>query len=215
MTPEQRKEYSELQLHKLGVRINLQLHVIEAEEEVQLRSVDEVLYRLCSLWAVHQTVEGRSADEIHAWLREKSIDKYLSQTEQAIVFMGASDLLNKLFLVALEETLYFLAWSLGLVDTIKISARPSSSQKINEMMQPIFSCFDEVRCNLRLRSKSVILDWSDLLFRLHWAMRHAQLTRRDYPPNVNLVAVQQWHKAVNWLCNYEDEDDWDSVSTET
>ena len=33
MTPELRKEASELQLHKRGIRINVQLHVIEADEE--------------------------------------------------------------------------------------------------------------------------------------------------------------------------------------
>jgi hypothetical protein len=215
LTPEQRKEYSELQLHKLGVRINLQLHVIEADEEVQLRSVDEVFGRLCALWAVYQIVEERDSEEMHAWLRSQSIDQYLSQTERAIVFGGTPDLLNKPGLLAVREALFFLAWSLGLVDTLKVSARASSSQKMNEVMQGSFSRFDEVRGKVRFRSKAVILDWSDLLYRLHWAMRHAQLTQRAYPPNVNLVAVQQWHKAVNWLCRYDDEDDWDRVSTET
>ena len=215
MTPEQRKEYSELQLHKLGVRINLQLHVIEGDEEVQLRSVDEVFGRLCALWAVYQIVEERDSEEMHAWLRAHSIDQYLSQTERAIVFGGAPDLLNKPCLLAVSEALFFLAWSLGLVDTLKVSARASSSQKMHEIMQGIFLRFDEVRGKVRLRPKAVMLDWSDLLYRLHWAMRHAQLTQRAYPPNVHLVAVQQWHKVVNWLCCYDDEDDWDRVSTET
>lgn len=215
MTPEQRKEYSELQLHKLGVRINLQLHVIEADDEVQLRSVDEVFGRLCALCSVYQILEGRSAEEVWEWLRTKSIAPFLSQTERAIVFVGAPESLNKSNLLEVGEALYFLAWSLGLVETLKISARASSSQKMNDMMHAIFSHIDEVRAKVRLRPKAVILDWSDLLYRLHWAMRHAQLTQRAYPPNVNLVAIQQWHKVVNWLCRYDDEDDWDRVSTET
>lgn len=215
MTPEQRKEYSELQLHKLGVRINLQLHVIEADDEVQMRSVDEVFGRLCALSALYQLLGEGDSEEIHAWLREQSIDKYLSRTERAIVFVSAPDPLSRPCLLAVGEALFFLAWSLGLVETLKVSAGTSSSQKMHDMMHAIFSHIDEVRAKVRLRSKAVIIDWSDLLYRLHWAMRHAQLTQRAYPPNVNLVAVQQWHKAVNWLCRYDDEDDWDRVSTET
>jgi hypothetical protein len=29
------------------------------------------------------------------------------------------------------------------------------------------------------------------------------------------VAVHEWHKVVNWLIRYDDENDWDKVSTET
>jgi hypothetical protein len=59
------------------------------------------------------------------------------------------------------------------------------------------------------------MDYSDLLYRLHWEVRHSQLTGRPCPASVNADTVREWHQAVNWICQYEEENDWDLVSTET
>jgi hypothetical protein len=53
-SPELRKELSELTLHKRGIRINLQLPLIESEDEIQPRSNDEVFQRLVALTAIWQ-----------------------------------------------------------------------------------------------------------------------------------------------------------------
>jgi len=57
MNPEYRKTASETLLHKRGIRINLQLPEIESNEEVQLRSAEQLLHRMVALWAV---VGGRA-----------------------------------------------------------------------------------------------------------------------------------------------------------
>jgi hypothetical protein len=46
-------------------------------------------------------------------------------------------------------------------------------------------------------------------------VRHSQLTGRACPASINAVTVREWHQAVNWICQYEEENDWDKVSTET
>ncbi len=74
---------------------------------------------------------------------------------------------------------------------------------------------DELVNRLKLRSKSEILDWADLLYRLHWAVRHAHITAKPTPGRLDSDAVHEWHKAANWLIQYDDENDWDKVSTET
>ena len=48
-SPEIRKELSELTLHKRGIRLNLQLPTIESEDEIRLRSVEEIHQRLLAL----------------------------------------------------------------------------------------------------------------------------------------------------------------------
>ncbi|MEW6350880.1 MAG: DUF4272 domain-containing protein [Thermodesulfobacteriota bacterium] len=55
--------------------------------------------------------------------------------------------------------------------------------------------------NLTLRSKSEILDASDLIYRLHWATRQAQVHGDPTPPGVHAEVVEEWHHAVNWLTN--------------
>jgi Domain of unknown function (DUF4272) len=52
MTPEERKFASETLLREHGVAINPTLPLIESDDEVVLRSRDEVLQRFVALWAV-------------------------------------------------------------------------------------------------------------------------------------------------------------------
>lgn len=68
---------------------------------------------------------------------------------------------------------------------------------------------------IAIRSKSEILDWSDLLYRLHWAIRDAQINDTAPPPAIKGGVVQEWHRAVNWMTKYDQEDDWDAVGTDT
>ncbi len=66
-----------------------------------------------------------------------------------------------------------------------------------------------------LRPKSEILDASDLIYRLHWATRQAQVEGKPTPPGVDAEVVEEWYHAVNWLTNYGDERGWDHVETDT
>jgi hypothetical protein len=67
---------------------------------------------------------------------------------------------------------------------------------------------------LSLRAMSEILDASDLIFRLHWAVRQAGLDGKPPPAGLITSIVQEWHHAVNWVTRYEDQD-WDDVATDT
>jgi hypothetical protein len=69
-----------------------------------------------------------------------------------------------------------------------------------------------LRDAIKLRSKPEILDWSDLLYRLHWATRQFG---KSVSSRVNPGVVQEWHLAVNWLTRYDGEDNWDWVGTDT
>lgn len=66
-----------------------------------------------------------------------------------------------------------------------------------------------------LRPKAEILARADLLYRLHWAVRNAQYPQTAPPVGVNGGVVQEWHRAVNWVIRYNDEDNWDHVGTDT
>ena len=92
MTPELRKEASELQLHKRGIRINVGLHVIEADEEVQLRRAEEVVQRLIALWAVSygKQMEGSvgSSITVYRYLESHHLLNCLSEAETKFLQHG-------------------------------------------------------------------------------------------------------------------------------
>jgi hypothetical protein len=67
---------------------------------------------------------------------------------------------------------------------------------------------------LKLRSKSEILDASDLFYRLHWATTQAQLDGQPPPGGLDPEVVFEWHYAINWITKYDDLD-WDKVTIDT
>lgn len=215
MTPEQRKQASELQLHKRGIRINVQLHVIESDEEVTLRSADEVFNRLLALWAVVGAAQARDARPYCAYLKAHGLEAVLSKQEQAFLADPNPDQASFQSFAQRQEALYFLAWCAGLIEKIAVPSKPSNLKQALKFFPQALEAPDRLKAALRLRSKGSMLDWSDLLYRLHWEVRHSQLTGRPCPASIAAQAVREWHQTVNWICQYEEQDDWDQVSTET
>ena len=170
-SPELRKELSELALHKRGIRINLQLPLIESEDEIVLRSAAEVRQRLIALELLRAAPSGN------------------------------------------DEALRFLLWAAGVQPHIGMPDGKHVAADLASAIVPDGATL--AQCDIKLRTKSVLLDWADLLYRLHWAVRHAQITARTVPGRLDAQAVHAWHQAVNWLIRYEDEDNWDLVSTDT
>lgn len=224
MTPELRKEASELQLHKRGIRINVQLHVIEADEEVSLRTTEEVITRVIALWALSQAAISGERHAIYAFLQAEELSAVLSAQEHTFL---TQDTVSDALLQQCRERLHafhFLAWCAGLLDKIDLSPKPIATEKILQHFPSIrltpqhagtCSTLAQLREKIRLRRKAEIMDWADLLYRLHWAVRHAALNGKPSPGNIDAAMVREWHQAVNWICKYDDEDNWDLVSTET
>ena len=219
MTPELRKETSELQLHKLGIRINLQLHVIEADEEVMLRSAKELEHRIIALSLIRRldqpAIETRNWDALE-WLERQSLTTILSTQERNFLERVQSG--QRLDDGSRPEhgALEFLAWSYRLTDKIEAKdLRVKVSRAPEDALLQFADTPHAFPQHCRLRPKAALMNWSDLLYRLHWSVRHAALNGLAVPGNLDAIRVQEWHRAVNWLCRYDDEDDWDHVSTET
>jgi len=227
MTPELRKEASELQLHKRGIRINVQLHVIEADEEISLRNESELAQRLIALWAVSQAAISGKYDALHTYLNQHNLMPMLSAEESSFLHDYAKNSnLNDHRIEVFRGRLHafhFLAWCAGLLEKIDLGNKPIATEKILNYFPAIDALNDmqaapinfSINAHIKRRRKDAIMDWADLLYRLHWAVRHAQLNQKASPGNIDATMVKEWHQAVNWMCNYDDENDWDEVSTET
>ncbi|HTD04363.1 DUF4272 domain-containing protein [Undibacterium sp.] len=220
MTPENRKTTSETLLHKRGIRINLQLPLTESDEEVRLRSNEEVLRRMVALWCV----SGAAADAVQfqrfrAYVGQHGIADWLSAAERGFLlhdagYPAADEVLRASFMQR-KESLFFLAWCAGLVRKIDLPGSASSLKAVLSLLPQQDEAPGKLQAAVKLRSKREILGWADLLYRLHWAVRHANLIGKPVPGNLDAVMVQQWHQAVNWVIGYDDENDWDLVGTDT
>ncbi|MBC3809009.1 DUF4272 domain-containing protein [Undibacterium seohonense] len=221
MTPELRKEASELQLHKRGIRINVQLHVIEADEEIQIRDAEQLKHRLLALWAVSQAAINDNRQVMYLYLKTQNLLPVLSKNEANFL---QQDVVTEEQVQSFQDrqhAFHFLAWCASLLDKIDLGNKPIDHDKILQHF-PALDQPNQSDSNmaihlaaLKVRRKDVIMDWSDLLYRLHWAVRHAALNHKPSPGNIDAVMVREWHQAVNWMCRYDDENNWDQVSTET
>lgn len=215
MNSEQRKTASETLLHKRGIRLNLGLPEIETNEEVRLRSGEEVLRRLIALWALTGTAAEPASMRFRDYVLHHDIASWLSAAERAFVLADVRTEQDCLQFSWKRECLFFLAWSAGLVKRIDIPSGPSDLETILQLFPQGTEAPAALQAALQIRSKNLIMDWADLLYRLHWAVRHAALIGKENPASLDGGVVREWHQAVNWMTGYEEEDDWDRVQTDT
>ena len=213
-SPELRKELSELVLHKRGIRLNLQQAVIESEDEITVRDLPSVWRRLQALTLTElYRSQQLTQQQAQTLLQDEELTQALSQAEQNALNDTATD-----WQQALPESrhaLRFLGWCCGLQKQLGMPEPRKNDDDLAALCARITVTGGQAAPVLVMRSKSELLDWADLLYRLHWAVRHAQLMDKPVPGRLDAQAVSGWHKAINWLICYEDQDDWDLVSTET
>jgi hypothetical protein len=72
----------------------------------------------------------------------------------------------------------------------------------------------EFRAQATLRTTADILDGLDLVYRCSWACVNSRVTGQAIPGGLAPSVVYEWHYALNWLTNYENQP-WDEVRTDT
>jgi len=215
MTPADLKAASEQLLRGRGIPVNAHLPCIEAEEIIQIRSVEDVLQRMIALWAVAGTAFNKDSNEFRDYVDRNGIQSWLTTRERKFMLADKRPKRESLQLSWRLEALYFLAWCAGLVGEIAI---PTSQSNLDEVVHLFPSESDAPSVLARhivLRPKIEIVAWADLLYRLHWAVRDAHLNGGEVPGGLVAGTVYEWHYAVNWITSYQGEDDWDHIGTDT
>lgn len=181
MSPEEWKAASERLLTARRIPINQGLSVIESDDEVNLRNPEEVLHRLVALWAVAGTASLRDRDDFREYIRGRKYEGWLSENGRGFLFGENRTERGYIQYSWRTESLYFLAWCAGLVRSIEI---PEGQSDINEVI-PLFPKEREepsvLASAIQIRPKEEILHWSDLLYRLHWAVRETDINGEDLP----------------------------------
>jgi len=211
-TPEQRKRLSEERLQSLGVPLNPNLPLIEGDDEVTLRSPDEIVQRLIALWAVSGSAFLAGNRHFREYVVARNYMSWLSKEERLFLFEDTPSEKRRIQFTWRLECLFFLGWAAGLIKEIEIPSIESTCGAMMDLFPAEMEEPTRLRDAIKLRSKPEILDWSDLLYRLHWPTRQFG---KSVSSRVNPGVVQEWHLAVNWLTRYDGEDNWDWVGTDT
>ena len=105
-----------------------------------------------------------------------------------------------------------MLWALGFVDQLDYPSGICDVAKLVGIVKEQGP--SGLKMNARPRVSAEILDEADLIYRLHWAVRQAQLGQGPVVPDTEAGVVMERHHSLNWLLASRNEM-WDHVSTNT
>lgn len=214
MTPNERKARTEAFLRERGIPYLSSLPCVESEEETELRSAEEIGVRMICLFCVIGSAYDFSDKSYVQYLMKHQLWNHLSPEEVSFLSDPAPSPQTRRSFTWRCEALFVLMWAVRLFDELPFPTR----QTDNEAIISKFPSFGDSPWpfihSLKLRSTAEILDASDLIYRLHWAVTQAELDEERPPAGLDSEVVFEWHHAINWLTKY-DNLDWDDVTVDT
>lgn len=206
----ERKAATEARLAARGIEVPDTLPPLVCEDELTLRTRDEVVERARALLLVALRADSVASGEpipVPTLLSKMPLaDDALSPKEQAFLAQEAPSQQDCGQFIWRYESLYLLEWALCLVDELPYPGAPvdtaSTVARLIEMRGP------------RLRTGAEIVDALDLHYRLHWQIRQARLKKLGEAAGLDADVVMERHHALNWLVRFQHAG-WDDVDTPT
>lgn len=214
MKPPERKTKSEAILRSKAIPFLESLPCIESDEETELRTPQQIGIRMVCLFCVIGSAFSRSFTAYKAYLERYQLWNHLTPEETQFLWNSSPDEKTIINFTWRCEALFLLMWATGLVDELPWPDRETLTDDIQSRFPDLDKSPWPFILGLKSRSKKEILDVSDLLYRLHWAVRNAQLHGQPVPSELKPEVILEWHHAINWITNYDDLD-WDDVRTDT
>jgi hypothetical protein len=176
-----RKARSEAKLVAAGIPINQHLPIIDVTADTQQWQAAEAVARRCLILAGVQAVAlRREAQQVIAWFQHEGLWPDVSRDEQGFLSQPSADRALQNALTWRAEALWTLWWALGIAENLSwppgecdlgdVLDRPSGPQVPwigDDASAFVASCV--------LRAADEILDETDLIYRVHWAVREAAL----------------------------------------
>jgi hypothetical protein len=218
MTPTDRKEKTEGLLRTKGIPYFSGLPPVESEEETELKAPEEVGIRIACLFCVvgsaYCVSDAVYRKHLEKFLKKHQLWDHLTPNELAFLTHQTPDQLTINGYTWKCEDLFFLMWASNIFEQLPWPDQKTEPSRIIAAFPSLDISPWRFIVDLQLRAKSEILDASDLLYRLHWATTQARIEGNPPPGGLEPGVVYEWHYAVNWITNYDDEG-WDNVSTDT
>ncbi len=200
-------------MRERDVPINPTLPLVMLEDSDAVRETEDIARRAIVLLGVLAVGHEVPQSEVVDWLQAEGLWEAVSAAEKNL--FGESDPPRQAIIDATwrAETLWVLLWSLGKVEELKYPTELCDLQILQDALPRIGQPTRAFIASATRRSDSVVLDATDMTYRIHWAIRDAQLKEEPAPAELNAGVVVERHYALNWLVYYAD--DWDDITTDT
>jgi len=213
LTGEERKNRTNEFLKDIKVPTLEHLPLVEDFTVAQFRDDKQVAERCIVLYGIIFVVHGEaSGDEMIEYLKEFDLWRKVSPKERKFLENENPSEKDKVDHSWKIESLNVLLWSLNKFDHLDLPINMCDFQHIEDLPDLGIDPTEWIEKS-RLRNKEEILNQVDLIYRIHWATRDAELNNKEIPGNFHPGIVFERHYALNWIVLYADE--WDDITTDT
>jgi hypothetical protein len=213
MTAQERKEKTELYLKESGIPVNPGLPPIEEETEIVIRSAADIAKRIFILVYMGVYAEDGDRDEIMHFFKSEKLWDFISENEKELLLKKKLTEKDKIYISWRSEAIYLLLWSIHKIEELALPVEQCDIAGMLDLLPDAFESTKEFIESATVRTRREILDQSDLIYRLHWAVREADSNDDDIPADMDPGIIQEWHYAINWITFYDE--DWDNITTDT
>ena len=205
------KRKTENLLLKEGIPVNEHLPKIEEMSELSFVSVANIRKRVVALSYILARAFGAPFDMVQKSIHEFQLENVFLPQELAFINQASPAKEDTEQYQLGVEALWELAWVLGLIP--KVSHSGLCGNNLVHLIPKPGEDPSQFLASAQMRSHEAIYVEADLLYRIHWASREANLTGRHEPTGVPEYVIEQRHKAINWVSYGEVP--WDEVDTST
>jgi hypothetical protein len=200
------------------------------DDDVTIRSPQDVARRALVLWAVELRAEGVQQVEARQIVDRLKLWEFVSPKEKRFLDRANPSPDECKALVWRLEDLWVLMWALGYVEKLDWPRGMCDGKQLAEILGPREDDPTFIS-QAKLRDKETLIDAQDLTMRIHWAIRDAHLHQDGMIPEeldwsgqpeyipVTLSAaagvVEERHYVLNWLVDCLTYKNWDDVDTPT
>lgn len=213
-TAEQRKKQTEILLKSLNIPFIDHLHLIEEESEVKIRTAQEIAERaLILVYLAYVSEVPDERENVIEFLKTNFLWNKVSPAEKELFQKEELTRQETANISWRSEGVLLLLWTINKVDKLELPIEQVEIPEIVSRLPEFLTDPSEFIKSSIIRPTTEILDQSDLIYRLHWATRSANLNNQPMPANLDLSIIMERHYAINWVTFYADE--WDEISTDT
>lgn len=205
-----------------GIYVPAWYPAVEASANITCPSLEEMSRRAIALMGVCIYSECMHGDKpdfeggqnfLMDFIDNYNSQDYFSPREWKFIHDTAPDKKEANAFTWQYESLYVMAWALGLVEELEF---PDHTCDVPLVVNALRKCdsISKLLAKSKPRSPRELLDACDLTSCLHWACVSVRRHGLSEPAGMNTGVVIERHKALNWLTGFGNGASWDEVKAD-
>ena len=213
LTAQERKEFSDKFLKQKGVPVLEGLPFVDDYTNAKFRNEKEVAKKAVVLYGLIYVAHGeKTSKEMIEYFKKYDLWSSVSPDERLYLEKQNKTPEDNNPVSWRIENLNVLLWALGNFEKLSFPTAICDFSNYKNLPDLEIDPTEWI-ANSKLRNTEEILNETDLIYRIHWATRDADLNGKPMPAGLDDDIIMERHFALNWLTMYTA--NWDDVTTDT